>query len=102
MTKKKETINEVEKQIINIELENSRLNREKSMLVMNKSLFLYFSFMFIAVIGFVNGYLSRGFLNGLIFMGLCVLLIGTVPYVKTMHREQEVLNRLLTELRKKL
>ncbi|MFQ5474267.1 MAG: hypothetical protein ACE5DM_00355 [Candidatus Nanoarchaeia archaeon] len=88
------------KEIIDLEVEKSRLNREKSMLVMNKGLILYFAFMFIAVIGFINGYLNQTLLNVLIVMGLLVLIIGTVPYVKTMHEEEERLNTLIAELRK--
>ena len=88
------------KEIIDLEVEKSRLNREKSMLVMNKGPILYFAFMFIAVIGFINGYLNQTLLNVLIVMGLLVLIIGTVPYVKTMHEEEERLNSLIAELRK--
>lgn len=93
-------ITAVSKEIIDLEVEKSRLNREKSMLVMNKGLILYFAFMFIAVIGFINGYLNQTLLNVLIVMGLLVLIIGTVPYVKTMHEEEERLNTLIAELRK--
>jgi hypothetical protein len=88
----------VKKEVVDLEVEKSRLNREKSMLVMNKSLILYFAFMFVAVLGFINGYISRTLLNVLIVMGLCVLIIGTVPYVKTMHSEEKRLNDLLQRL----
>ncbi|MFH1064217.1 MAG: hypothetical protein V1729_04000 [Candidatus Woesearchaeota archaeon] len=88
------------KEVIDLEVEKSRLNREKSMLVMNKSLILYFAFMFVAVLGFINGYISRNLLNVLIVMGLCVLIIGTVPYVRTMQSEEKRLNDLLQQLRK--
>ena len=91
----------VSREVIDLEVEKSRLNREKSMLVMNKGLILYFAFMFIAVIGFINGYLNQTLLNVLIVMGLLVLIIGTVPYIKTMHEEEERLNALISELRKK-
>ncbi|NQU79003.1 hypothetical protein HQ545_04505 [Candidatus Woesearchaeota archaeon] len=90
----------VKKEIIHLEVEKSRLNREKSMLVMNKSLILYFAFMFVAVLGFINGFLGRTMLNILVVMGLCVLIIGTVPYVKTMHSEEQRLNNMLQNLRK--
>jgi len=90
----------VKKEVIDLEVEKSRLNREKSMLVMNKSLILYFAFMFVAVLGFINGYISRTLLNVLIVMGLCVLIIGTVPYVRTMHSEEQRLNGLLQNLKK--
>ena len=85
----------LKKDVIEIEVEKSRLNREKSILVMNKSLILYFAFMFVAVLGFINGYINRTLLNVLIIMGLCVLIIGTVPYVRTMHSEEKRLNELI-------
>jgi len=88
------------KELIHLEVEKSRLNREKSMLVMNKSLILYFVFMFVAVLGFVNHYISRTMLNVLILMGLCVLVIGTIPYVKTMHAEEKRLDELIKRMTK--
>lgn len=90
----------ISKEVIDLEVEKSRLNREKSMLVMNKSLILYFVFMFVAVLGFINGYIRKPLLNVLVIMGLCVLIIGTVPYVKTMHSEEKRLNELVQRLRK--
>ncbi|MBI5880528.1 hypothetical protein HZB90_00185 [archaeon] len=94
------TGHELSKQVIDLEVEKSRLNREKSMLVMNKSLILYFCFMFVAVLGFINGYIGRTLLNVLIVMGLCVLIIGTVPYVKTMHSEEKRLDDLIRRVSK--
>ncbi|MBU0980506.1 MAG: hypothetical protein KJ709_06885 [Nanoarchaeota archaeon] len=92
-------LSESEKKIIDVEIEKSRLNREKSMLVLNKSMFLYFTFLFIGVLGFINGYLNRNFLNLLILMGLGVLAVGTVPYVKTMYSEDKNLTMIIQELR---
>ena len=87
-------------QVVDLEVEKSRLNREKSLLVMNKSLILYFAFMFVAVLGFINGYINRTLLNILIVMGLMVLLIGTVPYVKTMYAEEKRLDELIRRISK--
>ena len=91
-------LSSAEQTIINLEVEKSRINREKSILVMNKSLVLYFVFMFVAILGFINGYINRTLLNVLIVMGLCVLVIGTVPYVKTMHAEEKRLNDLIEKI----
>ncbi len=88
----------LKKEVISLEVEKSRLNREKSMLVMNKALILYFVFMFVAVLGFVNNYIGRTMLNVLIIMGLCVLIIGTIPYIKTMHEEEQRLNDLIKKI----
>ena len=57
----------IPREVVELEVEKSRLNREKSMLVMNKSLILYFCFMFVAVLGFINGYISRTLLNVLLW-----------------------------------
>jgi len=62
----RKTLSPIDKEIIELELEKSRIDREKSMLVLNKGLFLYFSFLFVAVMGFINGFLSKDLLNILI------------------------------------
>ncbi|MFH1408799.1 MAG: hypothetical protein ABIH34_02740 [Nanoarchaeota archaeon] len=92
-------LSDVDNKIIDVEVEKSRLNREKSMLVLNKSMFLYFTFLFVGVIGFINGYLNRAFLNILILMGLFVLAIGTVPYINTMYKEEKHLSQIIDALK---
>ena len=93
-------ISERERALIDLELEKSKLNREKSLLVLNKSLFLYFLFLFIGVIGFVNNYVSAGYLNLLIILALIALILGTLPYISTMRKEERNLNRLILNLKK--
>ncbi|MCX6707648.1 MAG: hypothetical protein NT001_05925 [Candidatus Woesearchaeota archaeon] len=91
----------IDKEIIELELEKSRIDREKSMLVLNKGLFLYFCFLFVAVMGFINGYLSKDLLNILIIMSLCVIIIATLPYIRTMHKEEKRLETLIDDLKSK-
>ena len=90
-------VSERESKILEIELEISKLNREKSVIVLNKAMFLYFLFIIVAVIGIVNGY--KSFFNVLIIMGLCVLVIGTYPYIKTMYDEEKRLHGLVDKFR---
>jgi len=97
----KNDISDIEKEIIEVEVEKSRLNREKSMLVLNKALFLYFVFLFVGIIGFINHYISRNLLNILVIAGLIVLVIGIVPYVKTMKEEETKLDNIILGLKKK-
>ena len=92
---------ELEKQVLQIELERSRLSREKGMVILNKSVFLYFSFMFVGVLGFVNDYISSAMLNFIIVMGLVALVVGTVPYIIATHREQKKLSEILKTLMKR-
>lgn len=92
---------EIEKQIIQLELEKSRLNREKAMIILNKSVFLYFTFLFIGVVGFINDYISTVMLNYLIVMGLAALVVGALPYIFASHKEQKKLSQILEELIKR-
>jgi hypothetical protein len=87
------------REIIELELEKSRLNREKCALILNKSVFLYFTFMFIGVIGFVNGYIKPLTLNLIIILGLFALIVGTAPYMAMAHKEHKNLTALLEELK---
>jgi len=97
----RQDLSSIEKELIELEIEKSRIDREKSMLVLNKGLFLYFCFLFVAVIGFINGYLSKTLLNMLIIMSLSVLIIATLPYIRTMHREEHRLDIIIKNLRSK-
>ena len=87
-----------EEKIYEVIIEKSRLNREKSMLILNKALLLYFTFLFVGVIGFVYDYVNGLWLNILIIMGLFVLIIGIIPYVRIIQAEETKLNDMLKEL----
>ena len=87
--------------ILKLELEKSKLARERNMLVLNKGVFLYFTFMFVGVVGFTSGYVSSKALNWLILGGIACLIIGTIPYIFAAHKEQENLKKLLERLKEK-
>ena len=74
--------------LMDLELEKSNLEREKSMVIMDKSLFLYFTAIFIAVIGYVNKLLSVKALNALIIIGIIVLIMGIIPYIRFVKKEE--------------
>ncbi len=88
-----------ERAIVDLEIEKSKLNREKSMLVLNKALILYFGFLLISIVGFVNGYITQSLFNLLIIMGLIVLVIGIVPYIKTMREEERHINKMISYIK---
>ena len=88
-----------EEKVYEVIIEKSRLNREKSMLILNKALLLYFTFLFVGVIGFVYGYVDGLWLNILIIMGLGVLIIGILPYIRIIQAEEKKLDDMLKELR---
>lgn len=81
--------------LISLEMEKSKLNREKSVLVLDKALLLYFSFIFIGVIGFINGLIKADILNLLVMMSFGVLIVGIAPYWITMRKEEKRLDELI-------
>ncbi len=82
------------------ELEKSRMKRENAMLLLNKSFIFYFAYLIIGVVGFVNHYLSAKALNLLVVLGLLVLIIGTIPFVRTMKKEEDSINDMMDSLKK--
>lgn len=81
--------------LLQLEIEKSKLNREKSLLLLDKSLLMYFAFLIIGVVGFVNKYLDARYLNIMIVLSFGVLAVGLVPYMLTMSREEKKLNALI-------
>ena len=88
------------KEIIYLEIEKSRINREKSKTVLDKSFMLYFSFLLVGVVGFAADYLDSKALTALVITGIIILIVGTLPYVLVTTKEDRFLNIKLKELRK--
>ncbi|MBI2145415.1 hypothetical protein HYU18_03785 [Candidatus Woesearchaeota archaeon] len=87
--------------IMMLEIEKSKLNREKSLLLLDKSLLMYFAFLIVGVVGFVNKFLDVRYLNVMIVLSFGVLAVGLVPYMLTMGKEEKKLNVLIESYRKK-
>jgi len=84
-----------------LELEQSKLNREKSLLMLDKSLLMYFAFLVVGIIGFINHYITVRYLNLVIVLSFCVLASGLIPYMITMYREEKRLSALLSSYQNK-
>lgn len=87
--------NSVQHVDISILLENSRMNREKAVLVVDKAMLIYFSFIVLGVLGFATGHISSAILNFMIVLGIGVLVVGFISYIMTMHKEEKKLKSLL-------
>ncbi len=98
--KKEKKVSALDINILKLELEKSKLNRERATLMLNKGVFLYFTFMFIGVVGFTSGYVKSTTLNWVVVGGICCLLIGAIPYIYASQKEQNNLNSLLENLKK--
>ena len=82
-----------------LEVEKSRINREKSRVVLEKSIALYFILMVVAVVGFAFEYIGPSMLNSLIIIGIIILIIGTLPYTLIIRKEERKIDSFLKELK---
>ena len=80
---------------IYLEIEKSKIQRERAKLVLEKSIALYFIFMIIAVLGFIYDYIDSTMLNVLIVLGIVILLAGTLPYLMITNREEKKIESFL-------
>ena len=85
--------------IIDLEIKKSDIRREKSKLVLDKCIWLYFLFMIIGVLGFIYGYVNSKMLNFMIVASFIILIIGTLPYVKTVSREERLIDEMIKKLK---
>lgn len=85
--------------IVYLEIEKSRIKREKARIVLNKSLFLYVAFLLVGVFGFINNYIDSTLLNMLIIMGIFVLVIGTLPYILITVKEEKKIDNMLKDFK---
>ena len=86
-------------QIVYLEIEKSRIEREKAQIVLNKSVSLYILFMFVGAIGFVYDYFNATMLNVLVVLGIVILLIGTIPYLLIVNKEEKKIKSYLERLK---
>mgnify|MGYP001306211434 CR=1 FL=1 len=99
MPKKKKEEKAPNELMLTLAIEKSKLNREKSLILLDKGMLLYFSFLFIAVLGFVNEYIDVNLLNGLVLMSFGVLIVAITPYIVVMHKEEQKLSELFNSFR---
>lgn len=95
MVKKK-----ISQQIIELELKKSDIRREKTRLVLDKCIWLYFLFMLIGVLGFVYGYIDSTILNFMIIAAFVILIIGALPYATTVSNEEKNIDSFIKQLKK--
>ena len=94
-------LTDIDKEIIYLQVEKSKLNREKAMIVLNKSLMLYFGFMAVAVLGFAFNYFGAKILNMLVIVSIIILMIGSLPYLIISHQEEKKIDEMIAQLLKK-
>jgi len=91
---------ELDSEITYLELEKSRINREKAKLVLHMGLVLYFGFLIAGIIGFAFKYIDSFLLNVLVICGIVILVVSTLPYLIIVHREEKWIKLKLYKLKK--
>lgn len=94
----KRKLTEAEKQIITLKIEKIKLQRDKSLIILNKSVMLFFAFLAVAVIGLVNRVITTLQLNILIIIGILALIIGVLPYGIESRKEERELEKIIDEI----
>ncbi len=83
-----------------LEIEKSRIEREKAKIVLNNGLLLYFVFLIIAVVGFAFEFIDAKMLKILVICGIAILIISTIPYVVIFRKEEKFIKKKLSEIKK--
>lgn len=83
--------------LIDLKIERARIIREKASVLLDKALFLYFTAIFVAVLGFVNNYVTRGLLNLIVIFGLVVVLVSFIPYMRDSLAEKTLIDKLISK-----
>jgi hypothetical protein len=94
-------VSPAERMLYRLKVEESRLKLNNSITVFDKSILLYFFFLFVGIIGFINRLIDINLLYALVICGIFVLIIGLVPYVKSATDQSSLILRLIRELEKK-
>lgn len=80
---------EGDRETIYLEVEKSRINREKAKIVLNMGLILYFGFLVVGVVGFAFEYIDSFLLNVLVICGIVILVVSTLPYLIIINKEEK-------------
>ena len=95
------TISEKDKQLIYLELEQQHFNTSNALNVFNKATMMYFLMLIIAMFAMVNNYASKTVLNSIIVMSIAILIIGSIPYFRSISQEEKNVNKIINEIKAK-
>ena len=88
-------LSEIEKQVIFIIMEKSKIKRERSMMILNKGFLIFFGFIIIAALSRFDKFISQTFINFLFLLGIAVLIVSVWLYQGVISEEEKNLDKLL-------
>jgi hypothetical protein len=96
----KRKLSEIEKQLIFILIEKSKVHRERSKSNYDKVFMFFALFVVIAFLSNLNGLINTTFLNWSFIFGLFILFIVTWNYHSDLKKEEDQLEKLLEDFLK--
>lgn len=93
----KKKINE---KLIDVLIERGKMNREQSVLIIDKGITVYFLFLVVAIVGLITKYLTLTNFVILICLAFVVLIITSVPYIKNLITEKRKIDEMIDMLKK--
>jgi len=94
----KRRLSDIEKEVIMLRTELSRIRRDKADMILNKGVLMYFGFLAVAIIGLFKGYLDSTQLSLVILLGILALIIPVWSYTTTTSREEKEIEKLIEDL----
>ena len=94
----KRRLSDMEKEIILLRTELSKVRRDKADMILNKGVMMYFGFLIIAVVGLLNGYVNFQSLEVIVILGILAILLPVWVYTDTMAKEERELEDMIEDL----
>ena len=91
----KRKLSEIEKQLIFILVEKSKIQRERSMAILNKGFMVFFAFVIIAAMSNIYEIVPGEYIRYLFLFSIVVLVFAAYTYQSAIHKEEKTLDALL-------
>ena len=91
----KRRLSEVEKQMIFVLIEKAKIQRERSMAILNKGVLAFLAFLIIAYLSRANNLIPQIYINILFLFSVVVLAAAAGTYLSTLSKEEKILDNLL-------
>ena len=91
----KRKLTEIDKQLVLITIEKSRIKRERSMAIFDKGILIFFGFVIVAYMNNIHKFVPTAYINTLFICALLVLIFSIASYQSVIIKEQRALDNLL-------
>ena len=88
----KKRLTDIDKQLIFILVERSKIQRERSVTILNKGFLVFFAFIIIAILSRLYEIVDQLFINILFVFGIAVITIAMLAYQTAIKKEEQTLD----------